>query len=267
MKEEGKFYCDASRVSVAPIAKSIAKDIIVKKHYTHAWTSCRYALGVYYDLDEPDVFGNTQSLIGCAIYGFPVGAKASTSVCEGLTKDNILELTRLYIDDGFGSNIESIAMSRTFQWLREYDKNIKVLLSYADNGQGHLGSIYQATNWRYEGYSSQMNLMPNYDISLTGIEGPFIHSRTVFNNWGSGNLEHLKREIGKDGYKEFWRRRSPDKHRYIQILAQDKREKKDLLKRMKQKEYPYPKSVADYDYPIEHHLTYPPEESNEINFW
>jgi hypothetical protein len=30
-----------------------------------------------------------------AVYGFPVGAKAPTSVCEGLTKDNILELTRL----------------------------------------------------------------------------------------------------------------------------------------------------------------------------
>ena len=100
MKEEGKHYCDSTKVSVAPIAKSIAKDIIVKKHYTHAWTSCRYALGVYYNTEENDVFGNTQKLIGVAIYGFPVGAKAPTSVCDGLTKDNILELTRLYLDDG-----------------------------------------------------------------------------------------------------------------------------------------------------------------------
>ena len=67
MKEEGKHYCDVSRVSVAPIAKSIAKDIIIKKHYTHAWTACRYALGIYYRGDEADVFGNQQQLIGCAI--------------------------------------------------------------------------------------------------------------------------------------------------------------------------------------------------------
>ena len=107
MKVEGKEYCDVSRVSVAQISKSIAKDIIVKKHYTHAWTMCRYALGIYYRLDEKDIFGNDQKLIGCAIYGFPVGAKAATSVCEGLSKDNILELTRLYVDDGYGSNIES----------------------------------------------------------------------------------------------------------------------------------------------------------------
>jgi hypothetical protein len=201
------------------------------------------------------------------VYGFPVGAKAPTSVCDDLTKDNVLELTRLYCDDGYGSNIESYALGQSFRWLKENDKDIKVLISYADNGQGHLGGIYKATNWRYEGYSSQMNLMPNYDISLTGPDGTFIHSRTVFSKWGSNNLEHLKREIGKDGYKEFWRRRSPDKHRYIQIIAQDKKEKTDLLKRMKQKEYPYPKSTAEYDYPIEHHLTYAPEELTQINFW
>jgi hypothetical protein len=267
MKVEGKEYCDVSRISITQIAKSIAEDMIVKYHYTHAWTSCRYALGIYYRMDEEDALGNYDKLIGCAIYGFPVGARASTSVCEGLSKDSILELTRLYVEDGYGSNLESNALSKTFDWLRKNDPQIKVLLSYADNGQGHLGGIYKATNWRYEGYSSQMNLMPNYDISLTGPNGPFIHSRTVFNNWGSGNLEHLKREIGKDGYKEFWRRRTPDKHRYIQILAQDKREKRDLMKRLKQKEYPYPKSIADYDYPLQHHITYPPEDGFDVKFW
>jgi hypothetical protein len=267
MKIEGKEYCDVTKVRVAPIAKSIAKDMIVTYHYTHAWTMCRYAFGIFYMGDERDVFGNNEKLIGCAIYGFPVGAKAATSICEGLSKDNALELTRLFVHDGYGSNIESYALGQTFKWFKENDKNIKVLLSYADNGQGHLGGIYKATNWRYEGYSSQMALMPNYDISLTGPEGTFIHSRTVFSKWGSNNLDHLKREIGKEGYTEFWRRRSPDKHRYIQLLPQNKKEKKDLLGRMKQQEYPYPSSTADYDYPIEHHLTYPPEDYIENKFW
>ncbi len=47
---------------------------------------------------------------GCLIYGFPVGAKASTSICEGLTKDNILELTRLYCDDGYGYTTAEVSM-------------------------------------------------------------------------------------------------------------------------------------------------------------
>ena len=83
MKVEGKHYCDVSRVSVAPIAKSIAKDIIIKKHYTHFWTACRYALGIYYRGDEADVFGNQQQLMDKSYLRIPVGAKAPTSVCEG----------------------------------------------------------------------------------------------------------------------------------------------------------------------------------------
>ena len=70
--------------------------------------------------------------------------------------------------------------------------------------------------------------MPNWGISLTKDPHDWIHSRSVFNLWGSGNLEHLRKEIGKQGYKEFWRREEPPKHRYIQILAQSKKEKREM---------------------------------------
>ena len=267
MKEEGKNYCDTSKVFIAPIGKDVAKDIIVKKHYTHAWTACRYALGIFYKMDETNALGEDTKLIGCLVYGFPVGARAATSISDLLTKDNVLELTRLYCDDGYGSNIESYAMGQSFKWFRENDPAFKALISYADNGQEHLGGIYQATNWIYQGLNTDIALMPNWGISLSNDPYDWIHSRTVFNNWGSGNLEHLKKEIGKEGYKEFWRREEPPKHRYIQILAQNKKEKKDLMKRLKHEIRPYPKELNDYNTEIVHHYTYPPEESNEINFW
>lgn len=266
MKVEGKNYCDVSKVYVAPIAKSIAKDIIVKKHYTHAWTACRYALGIYFKEDNSTTFDGDK-LIGCIIYGFPVGAKAPTSVCEGLTKDNVLELTRLYCDDGYGSNIESYALGQSFKWLKENDTNIKVLISYADNGQKHLGGIYQATNWIYQGLNTDIALMPNYGISLSNDPYKWIHSRTVFSTWGSNNLEHLRKEIGKSGYKRFWRREEPPKHRYIQILAQDKKEKKDLMKRLKHEIMPYPKDASSYNTEVVCWETYPPEDSIEQKFW
>ena len=267
MKEEGKNYCDTSKVYIAPITKDVAKEIIVKKHYTHAWTACRYALGIFYKMDESNALGEDNKLIGCLVYGFPVGARAATSISDLLTKDNVLELTRLYCDDGYGSNIESYAMGQSFKWFRENDKAIKALISYADNGQEHLGGIYQATNWVYQGLNTDIALMPNYGISLSNEPFKWIHSRTVFTKWGSGNLEHLRREIGKQGYKQFWRREEPPKHRYIQILAQNKKEKKDLMKRLKHPILPYPKELNDYNTEIVHHTTYAPEESNEINFW
>jgi hypothetical protein len=55
------------KVHIAPIAKPIAKDMIIKYHYSHAWTMCRYALGVYYKTDTIDVLGNPYQLIGCIV--------------------------------------------------------------------------------------------------------------------------------------------------------------------------------------------------------
>ena len=267
MKEANKNYCDTSKVSVREIGSHVAKEIIVKKHYTHAWTACRYALGIFYKMDEANAIGDSDKLIGCMVYGFPVGAKAPTSVCEGLTKDNVLELTRLYCDDGYGSNIESYALGQSFKWFRENDKDIKVLISYADNGQEHLGGIYQATNWIYQGLNTDIALMPNYGISLSDDPFNWIHSRTVFTKWGSGNLEHLRREIGKDGYKQFWRREEPPKHRYIQIIGADKKDKKDLIKRLKHEIRPYPKNAREYNKGVEVHTTIEPDSEISVKFW
>ena len=109
--------------------------------------------------------------------------------------------------------------------------------------------------------------MPNWGISLHKDPYQWIHSRTVFSMWGSGNLAHLQMEIGKQGYKEFWRREEPPKHRYVQLLAQDKKEKKDLIKRLKHEIRPYPKDTASYNTEVVHHLTtYETPEGTE-NFW
>jgi hypothetical protein len=265
MKEADKVYCDVSRVYIAPIAKSIAKSIIVKKHYTHSFSSCRYALGIYYKDYSEFQFGDSK-LIGCLIYGFPVGRSASTSICDGLLKENALELTRLYIDDGYGSNIESYALGQSFKWLKENDKNIKLLLSYADAGQEHLGKIYQATNWIYQGTSAEIALMPNYGISLSNDPFDWIHSRTVSSLWGSHNVDHLKREIGKRGYLRFWRQMESPKHRYIQLLPQNKKEKRELMKSLKHEIRPYPKDASDFINVVEEHqTTYVATESE--NFW
>ena len=205
MKEANKHYVDTSRVTIREIGKSTAKKMIVKYHYSHAWTMCRYALGVFYETDEKDVLGNTETLIGCLVYGYPVGRSAIKSVIDGLEKDECLELTRLFIHDGYGSNIESFAMGQSFKWMKDNASNIKMLLSYADPEQMHLGGIYQATNWLYQD-CRDIQLMPNYSISIESDPHKWIHSRTVFSRWGSHNLDHLKTQLGKENLTEFWRK-------------------------------------------------------------
>jgi hypothetical protein len=264
LKEANKHYVDTSRVTIREIGKSTAKKMIVKYHYSHAWTMCRYALGVFYETDEKDVLGNTETLIGCLVYGYPVGRSAIKSVIDGLEKDECLELTRLFIHDGYGSNIESFAMGQSFKWMKDNASNIKMLLSYADPEQMHLGGIYQATNWLYQD-CRDIQLMPNYSISIESDPHKWIHSRTVFSRWGSHNLDHLKTQLGKENLTEFWRKKESAKHRYIQVLGQNKSEKRKLTKRLKHKVSPYPKDASEFLSEVVHHETFTPE--NQVNFW
>ena len=68
--------------------------MIVKNHYSHKWTSCRYALGIFYKTDnEHQFFDETEEkLAGVAIYGYPVGRSAPKSISPELKEEEVLEL-------------------------------------------------------------------------------------------------------------------------------------------------------------------------------
>ena len=102
-------YCDTSLVYIKPIHKNLAKELIIKNHYTHKWTVCRIAYGIYHkEYIESTFFGGYNSkLIGVLVYGQAVGRNASTSISPLLNNNNVFELTRLWIADGYGKNIES----------------------------------------------------------------------------------------------------------------------------------------------------------------
>ena len=237
---------DISKIFIREISQQAAKDIIVKNHYSHKWTLCSVALGVFYknEIDPNSFFDNDiEKLIGCIVYGNPVGRSAAASISDLVNIDEVYELTRLWIADiPNGKNMESYCIGQSFDWLRRYRPQIKALLSYADNEAGHTGIIYQSTNWLYQG-NSQLALMPNFSVSLTGPDKfEWIHSRTVSERYGSHNVEHLKKCIGHT----FYRKKESSKHRYIYILIKGP-ERKKILKNLKHPTYPYPKEDIHSD--------------------
>tara|TARA_Y100001963_G_scaffold80611_1_gene111872 strand:+ start:428 stop:994 length:567 start_codon:yes stop_codon:yes gene_type:complete len=171
-------------------------------------------------------------LIGVVTYGYPVGRLAAQSISPELENNQVLELTRLFILDGYGKNIESWFISQSMKWLRENAKDIKALISYADPRVGHMGGIYQATNWMYQGDS--MRMVDAFSLRLEE-DGEWMHSRTVFSKWGSNNLEILKKKIGKT----FWIREELRKYRYLYFLG-NKGEKKKYMKSLKHPVLEYP---------------------------
>lgn len=235
-------YCDTSLIYLQSINKNIAKTLIEKNHYTHKWTLCTVAYGVYIKkYIESTFFGGFNSeLIGVLVYGNAVGRNASTSISSLLTNDNVLELTRLWIADGYGKNIESYSIAESFRLLNVEYPHIKCVLSYADSEVGHTGTIYQATGFLYQGDNYvDIALLPNYSISLDGPpKYNWIHSRSVYAKWKTHSVDKLKERIGRT----FWRKRESGKHRYIKFIS-SKIENKKLIKSLKHKVLPYIKNT------------------------
>lgn len=228
-------FVDTSRVTLREITKPVARDFIETHHYTQKFSSTRYALGIFYTEESEHEFfaGDNERLIGCMTYGHPVSNRAVDSISTlPLELDEVLELTRLVILDGYGKNIESYAIGQSFEWLRTNAPEVKVLISYADPEQTHTGGIYRATNWLYQG-CGYSKLMPDFSLKLEE-DGEWIHSRTVGARYGNKRVENLAKAIGHT----FWRKEETAKHRYIYFLC-NKKEKKQLMKNLKIPVFPY----------------------------
>ena len=87
-------YVNADSVYIEEITPSVAKKMIIEKHYTHAFSMCRYALGIYYVGEQDHKFYDEKEkkLIGCMTYGYPVGRSAVKSMIPTLEKEEVLEL-------------------------------------------------------------------------------------------------------------------------------------------------------------------------------
>ena len=231
---------DTTKLTVRQINRKLAKEMIVKNHYSHKWTKCSVALGLFYSDGSQHKFFDMkdEKFIGTICYGDPIGRHSGASISTEIDRENVYELVRLFIHDGYGDNIESYLIGQGFKWLKENKPNIKGLISYADPQEGHVGTIYQATNWIYQG--NKMRLMGNYGVKLTE-DGDWMHSRTVFAKYGSHNLEHLKKKIGHT----FWRKNETMKHRYLYLLC-GKKDKKKIMKTLKHPPLPYIKLDEGY---------------------
>ena len=238
MKELNKLYCNPEKLTVRPVNKSVAKDIIVNNHYSGIWTKVSYALGLFYTSDDQHQFfsGVNEKLIGIACYGDPIGRHSGASISEQLDRTEVLELTRLFVFDGYGSNIESWFVGQTFKWLRENAPHIKALISYSDPKAGHVGTVYQATNWIYQGN----RIRPNDSWMFRWTEeGDWHHSRTSYVKYGTND----PLQIQEMTLTPFWIKKEPRKHRYVYLL----KDRKKLLRNLKYPALPYPKVAGEFE--------------------
>ena len=113
-------------------------------------------------------------------------------------------------------------VSIAIKLLKKTNPKLKLIVSYADTGQNHLGVIYQAGNWIYTGINNKITEMK--------INGKREHSRSISAKYGTCDVMQL-REKGLDAERV----ESTSKHRYLMPLTKEMRKQIELLKK------PYPK--------------------------
>ena len=141
------------------------------------------------------------------------------------------ELVRLFSFDWAGKNMESYCIGQSIKYIKENYPHIKCLIAFSDPEQGHIGTIYQSTNWLYCGITDKVGGYQFY------IDGKWQHPRNTGFKYGTRKTEEIKKL-----FPDIKMRRTPRKYRYIYLLAKNKKERKELMSNLKYKVLPYPKN-------------------------
>ena len=189
------------------------KDLILNVHYAKRMPSISYAYGLFLN----------GEMVGCVTYGSP----ASPRVCDGLCgkeyAKNVLELNRLVLRSN-KKNEASFLVGRSLRLLPKP----KIIISYADTAQKHVGIVYQATNFIYVGLSAKRSDR----IFIDGTTQK--HGRHVI----STDVQDInERTIIVP---------RPRKHRYVAFLG-SRSEKKSAFNSLKYKTQDYPRKDFDFE--------------------
>jgi hypothetical protein len=198
-------------LKVLPIKNEETYPWLLEKHYAKRIPQIMFAFGLY----EED------RLMGVVTYGIPASPSLCMGICGKEYSDKVLELNRVCLQNN-DKNQASFLVANSIKLLPKPT----IVVSYADTGQGHIGYVYQATNFMYTGLSAN-----RVDWTVKGLEHK--HSKTLSDGM---TLESIKEKYGDD----FYYTERSRKHRYIYFHG-DKRQKKLMNQLLKYKTEPYPK--------------------------
>lgn len=197
--------------TVEPISREDIVYICKEKHYLKRVPSIVKAYGLYDGIE----------LIGGITFGVPPSAQLM-KLCGEENKHKVLELNRLWCDDKAPKNSESFLIGNAIKMLKVDKPEIKILVSYADTRENHVGIVYQATNWLNAGFSTP----GGGSLMIDGIEH---HAKSVGNKYGTSNINKLRELLPNS---EIVYRPRSKKVRYLKFIG-NKRENKDLISKCK----------------------------------
>lgn len=156
------------------------------KSIKYACMMYHYAKSVPVNTLGYNVYNDNDEYCGVILYGS--GANNNIGKSYNLLQGQILELVRVALNGKQSSVSQALAM--TLKQIKKDCPLVKLIVSYADMDQEHIGTIYQATNWVYVGDSFVSKKDGSYIIN-----GNRKHGKSISNIIAKrGGLNGLTRE-------------------------------------------------------------------------
>ncbi len=129
--------------------------------------------------------------IGAVVYGR--GSNSNIGKQIHLTQTQICELVRVALRPHTTPVSRIIAI--TIQFMKKSNVGLQAIVSYADDGQGHIGTIYQAGNWLYTGIGKGT---PQYFY-----KGRWCHHRMLTHLFKPKDIPYPSRP-GRDKFRYYY---------------------------------------------------------------
>lgn len=143
-------------------------------HYSKAVPQIRIGYSVFNDADE-----------WCGVILYSNGANPRIANEFDLVQGQVVELVRVALNGKQECTSKALALS--IKQLRQDAPAVKVLVSYADRNQNHIGTIYQATNWFYiDERSNERGIM---------LKGKLTHRRSIGKKYGRSDIDWLRKNV------------------------------------------------------------------------
>lgn len=113
----------------------------------YACMNYHYAKAVPVNPIGYNVYNDADEWCGVVLYG--TGANNHIGSEYNLPQGGVVELVRVALNGKQEHTSQAVAMS--LKQLKKDVPQVRLVVSYADCDQQHLGTIYQATNWIYTG--------------------------------------------------------------------------------------------------------------------
>lgn len=203
IEEVRQLIASKDQFTVRESTRKELTSLILDKHYAGRLPSVSYAYALYH----------SGELVGGVTFGKP----ASPFLCIGIAGEQfapyVYELNRLIADRELPKNTLSWFLGAVLKHLRS---ERVALVSFADDGVGHHGYIYQATNWVYTGKTKERT-----DKYMPGGK----HARHYTEEWS-----HIRKV-------------RTSKHRYV--FVPNKALRREFMASLKYPTMPYPKGDND----------------------